>query len=96
MRHSNTSDLSELISINANIKPNHVEFYWRLFAEMFCSWSRNLIQNFSDNDPANIYLFKVNNRNIKKRFEICSKLATVFECFCLVLDHPLKPFNIPV
>ena len=26
-------------------------------------------------DPVNIYLFKVNNRNTRKRFEICSKLA---------------------
>ena len=25
--------------------------------------------------PANIYLFKVNNRNTRKRFEICSKLT---------------------
>ena len=25
--------------------------------------------------PANNYLFKVNNRNIRKRCEICSKLA---------------------
>ena len=25
--------------------------------------------------PLNIYLFKVNNRNAKKRFEICSKLT---------------------
>ena len=27
------------------------------------------------NFPANIYLFKVNNRNTRKRCEICSKLA---------------------
>ena len=25
--------------------------------------------------PANVYLFKVNNRNTRKRFEICSKLT---------------------
>ena len=25
--------------------------------------------------PPNIYLFKVNNRNTRKRFEICSKLT---------------------
>ena len=25
--------------------------------------------------PANIYLFKVNNRNIRKRYDICSKLT---------------------
>ena len=27
------------------------------------------------NNPANISLFKVNNRNTRKRFEICSKLT---------------------
>ena len=27
------------------------------------------------NNPANICLFKVNNRNTRKRFEICSKLT---------------------
>ena len=26
-------------------------------------------------NPANIYLFKVNNRNTRKRCEVCSKLA---------------------
>ena len=25
--------------------------------------------------PENIYLFKINNRNIRKRYEICPKLA---------------------
>ena len=29
----------------------------------------------SDSYSANIYLFKVNNRNTRKRYEICSKLA---------------------
>ena len=27
------------------------------------------------NNPANIYLFNINNRNTKKRCEICSKLT---------------------
>ena len=31
-------------------------------------------QNTSYN-PANIYLFKINNRNTRKRSEICSKLT---------------------
>ena len=26
-------------------------------------------------NPVNIYLFKVNNRNIRERYEICSKLT---------------------
>ena len=33
------------------------------------------VQVFSDYAPANIYLFKVNNKNIRKRCEICSKLT---------------------
>ena len=37
--------------------------------------------DISDN-PANIYLFKVNKRSTKKRCEICSKLTmTSFRCF---------------
>ena len=31
--------------------------------------------NFDTKLPANIYLFRVNNRNTKKKCEICSKLA---------------------
>ena len=31
--------------------------------------------------PANIYLFKVNNRNTRKRCEICSKLTITFTPF---------------
>ena len=31
---------------------------------------------FQNHSPANIYLFKVNNRNTIKRCEICSKLTT--------------------
>ena len=45
--------------------------------------------NFCNHRPANIYLFKVNNRNTRKRCEICSKLTiktperrlTSFWCF---------------
>ena len=53
MRHPDTSNRSELISINANIKPKHVKLSGRLFAEIFCSWSRSLIQTlpyFYDSD----------------------------------------------
>ena len=32
------------------------------------------IQSAKGNNPANIYLFKVNNRKTRKRCEICSKL----------------------
>ena len=35
-----------------------------------------LFQARTLNFPANIYLFKVNNRNTRKRCEICSKLTT--------------------
>ena len=34
-----------------------------------------LCKALSDYAPANIYLFKVNNKNIRKRYEICSKLT---------------------
>ena len=34
----------------------------------------NNIERLSNN-PANIYLFKVNNRNARRRCEICSKLT---------------------
>ena len=34
-----------------------------------------LCKVFSNYAPANIYLFKVNNKNIRKRYEICSKLS---------------------
>ena len=32
------------------------------------------VENFKENDPANIYLLKVNNKNTRKRCEICSKI----------------------
>ena len=38
-----------------------------------CSLSAQFIQKSS---PANIYSFKVNNRNLSKRFEVCPKLTT--------------------
>ena len=60
---------------------------WKLFwksrkmfknREIFCYKSREKISNSmtsnSMNLPANIYLFKVNTRNTRKRWEICSKL----------------------
>ena len=43
------------------------------FKKGFCFW-RSLVK-MSRFDPANIYLFKVNNRNIRRRCEICSKLT---------------------
>ena len=33
-------------------------------------------KNYWDKNPANIYLFKVSNRNIRMRYEICLKLIT--------------------
>ena len=38
--------------------------------------------------PANIYLFKVNNRNTRKRCEISSKLTTkTHQCFIVNFEH---------
>ena len=38
--------------------------------------STDIMEWWGRADPVNIYLFKVNKRNIRKRFEICSKLTT--------------------
>ena len=40
--------------------------------ERFHTFTR---EKSSSNHPANVYLFKVNNRNTRKRCEICSKLT---------------------
>ena len=47
---------------------------WEFFeiCKYWNEWSKNSIAAF----PANIYLFKFNNRYTRKRFEICSKLTT--------------------
>ena len=36
---------------------------------------KKIFLNFQTNYPANIYLFKVNNTNTRKKCEICSKLT---------------------
>ena len=36
--------------------------------------ARATLKNLKNYYPVNIYLFKVNNRNTKKRYEICLKL----------------------
>ena len=36
-------------------------------------WAKTNDWEYLGKYPANIYLFKVNNRNIRKRSEICSK-----------------------
>ena len=47
-------------------------------------------------NPANIYLFKVNNRNIRKTGKICQKLTAVnfFIKFQTVAFQKLLTFNI--
>ena len=49
--------------------------------------------NYVSNYPTNIYLFKVNNKNIWKKCEIYSKLLTVFLCFCCELWAHFTPFS---
>ena len=47
-------------------------------------------EKLKSNFPANIYLFKVNNRNTRKSCEICSKLTiklTVFLLLTLNIFH---------
>ena len=45
----------------------------------YCMHQNNLCNNafnlFITNIPANIYMFKVNNRNTRKRYEICLELT---------------------
>ena len=41
----------------------------------FYLWRLQIYSSGPGNYPANIYLFKVNNRDIRKRCEICSKLT---------------------
>ena len=43
-----------------------------LYCKLSLSFGDNKI--FGKAYPANIYLFKVNDRNVRKRCEICSKL----------------------
>ena len=43
---------------------------------MGCGWLSTVTEDLRNiNFPANIYIFKVNNRNPRKRCEICSKLT---------------------
>ena len=53
---------------------NKTEVYWyfQCKKQLFASVLKNKCKLFYN--PANIYLFKVNNRDITKRREICSKL----------------------
>ena len=49
------------------------EHIWRLLLNMLLASFEYLTSKTTT--PANIYLFKVSNRNIRKRFEMCLKLA---------------------
>ena len=62
-------DFDEAIEIdetNANIYHHRGQVSWSF---PFTVWIYSLF--FSDNTPANIYLFIFNNRNTKKKCEIC-------------------------
>ena len=50
-------------------------WFLKAFIYFFCS--QNVYLQIVDHEfhPANIYLFKVNNKNNRKRCEICSKLT---------------------
>ena len=68
-------DREKKINIEKNISESRKMFE---NGELFCYKSRekilNSINSNSTNLPANICLFKVNNKNTRKRCEICSKL----------------------
>ena len=49
---------------------------WELNAfKIFRKYFKANYNHHANATPANIYLFKINNRNIRKRCEICSKLT---------------------
>ena len=55
----------------------------------------NIFMKYYDTYPGGIYLLKVNNRNARTRFEICSKLKLVSAIFCEIFifspnDSPSK------
>ena len=49
--------------------------FGKILKASLSSTARQLLLHSQIQDPANIYLFKVNNRNTSKRCEICSKLT---------------------
>ena len=66
-------------------------FYWML-PSLLILYMKRQISPF----PANIYLFKVSNRNIRKRCEICSKLtikapkqchSSCSDVFIVIFEH---------
>ena len=63
---------------------------------MYIVWFKQSVKNYDISSlfPANIYLFKVKNRNTRKKCEICSKLTvTSYGCFyCQFWTYSL-PFS---
>ena len=57
------------------------------------SWLHLLTKDCLTSNPANMYLFKVNNRNTRKKCEICSNLA-IKTPDAVVLVFFLLTFNI--
>ena len=57
--------------------------YSQFFENRWESGSKKYMANSTDKKviPANIYLFEVNNRNTRKRCEICSKLTITLNIF---------------
>ena len=75
------------------------EHIWRLLLNMLLASFEYLTSKTTT--PANIYLFKVSNRNIRKRFEMCLKLAIkkpewqqwrCFGVFIVSFEHIPHPF----
>ena len=64
---------------NYSTPSRHLLFSWNSVPPLSGKWGKDygliLIRSgIAGNNPANIYLLKVNNRNTRKRYELCSKL----------------------
>ena len=58
--------------MNSSVAVDLVYFknFWKIYFVHTCK-----LMEISENISANIYLFKVNNGNTRKKYEICSKLT---------------------
>ena len=72
------------LCLTSNVTVNKIRFPLRLFTQLFSS---------AESIPANIYFFKVNNRNTRERCDICSKL-TIKTTFSIVSIVDFKQVNV--
>ena len=68
-----------MISENFSCKYIRLSIQWTPLGDRFLSVNQKCFFGESNN-PSNIYLFKFNNRNTRKRYEICCKLTNKIIC----------------